>query len=103
MFGPLDALHPTGLAKLGLRWGIPLDAMQKGGNCGWAIPPLAPSWRCKVMVGALQAGVLYLRDTVVSVLASLAPPHVGLTCLLPPECLAVSHGLAAGLQTSDPR
>ena len=26
-----------------LRWGIPLDAMQKGSNCGWAIPPLAPS------------------------------------------------------------
>ena len=55
------------------------------------------------MVGALQAGVLYLRGTVVSVLASLAPPHVGLTCLLPPECLAASHGPAAGLQTSDPR
>ena len=39
----LGALHPTGLAKLGLRWGIPLDAMHSGSNCGWAIPPLAPS------------------------------------------------------------
>ena len=42
-----------------------------------------------------------LRVTGVSVLTSLAKPSVGPTCLPPPECLAVSYGSAAGLQTSD--
>ena len=43
-----------------------------------------------------------LRATGVSVHTSLAKLSVGLTCLLPPECLAASYGSAAGLQTSDP-